>query len=409
MVRFARLGAAALHATVVLGALTAQSLPARDEELRLVKTSEDDAGTWMTEEQKFEQLISKGIHFADITDTMASLPLSVPLGEAICVFEKTAGDSSEVGAPKRNQETNSKTQELETLRADRLASAVEKRATFPSGASHQSEANPLIAKLSQNNLQTWTNALANFYNRYYKGTYAATSAQWMYDTVRSVASANSAITVKQFAHSYNQPSVIAAIPGTSGEVVVVSAHYDSIGTSTSGRAPGADDNASGVVVVLEALRVLAEAKFKPANTLEFHFYSGEEGGLQGSRGVMQSYARSGVKVLAVMNQDMTGYSPNNVIAVYTDYVDSGLTSYLQKLVPVYTQLKAVTDRCGYACSDHGSARDAGYPAAYVCDEVMADSSPYIHSANDAVSTLSFPHMLQHAKLTVGFLVEGSYF
>lgn len=30
----------------------------------------------------------------------------------------------------------------------------------------------------------------------------------------------------------------------------------------------------GVVVVLEALRVLAEAKFKPANTLEFHFYSG---------------------------------------------------------------------------------------------------------------------------------------
>lgn len=30
----------------------------------------------------------------------------------------------------------------------------------------------------------------------------------------------------------------------------------------------------GVVVVLEALRVLAEAKFAPANTLEFHFYSG---------------------------------------------------------------------------------------------------------------------------------------
>lgn len=48
---------------------------------------------------------------------------------------------------------------------------------------------------------------------------------------------------------------------------------------------------------------------------------------------------------------MTGYSPNNVIAVYTDYVDAGLTSYLQKLVPVYTQLKVVTDRCGYACSD----------------------------------------------------------
>lgn len=125
-----------------------------------------------------------------------------------------------------------------------MVAAVAKRATFPSSASHQSEANPLISKLSQSNLQTWTNAMADFYNRYYKGTYAATSAKWMFDTAKSAAKANSAITVKQFTHSYNQPSVIAAIPGTSDEVVVVSAHYDSIGSTTSGRAPGADDNAS---------------------------------------------------------------------------------------------------------------------------------------------------------------------
>jgi bacterial leucyl aminopeptidase len=52
-----------------------------------------------------------------------------------------------------------------------------------------------------------------------------------------------------------------------------------------------------------------------------------------------------------MNQDMTGYSPNNVIAVYTDYADSGLTSFIQKLVPVYSALPLSIDRCGYACSD----------------------------------------------------------
>lgn len=42
----------------------------RDEGLRLVKTSEDDAGTWMTEEEKFEKLISKKIGFMDITETI---------------------------------------------------------------------------------------------------------------------------------------------------------------------------------------------------------------------------------------------------------------------------------------------------------------------------------------------------
>lgn len=71
----------------------------------------------------------------------------------------------------------------------------------------------------------------------------------------------------------------------------------------------------------------------------------------GSRDIFQSYASSDVEVLAVMNQDMTGYSPNNVIAVYTDYVDSGLTTFIQKLVPVYTSLPLSTDKCGYACSD----------------------------------------------------------
>jgi leucyl aminopeptidase len=51
---------------------------------------------------------------------------------------------------------------------------------------------------------------------------------------------------------------------------------------------------------------------------------------------MQAYARTGVNVLAVMNQDMTGYSPNNVIAVYTDYVNTALTNFCRALVPVYT-------------------------------------------------------------------------
>ncbi|KAH6984304.1 hypothetical protein BKA56DRAFT_481308 [Ilyonectria sp. MPI-CAGE-AT-0026] len=348
------------------------TLKAREKGLRLVKTSEEDPGVWLTEEEKFDQLISKKIGFVDITDTL----------------------------------------ELENFRLNsqgRLADDTVTLQAIPSAPSHQSVANPLIAKANIANLRTWANAMADFYNRYYRGSYAATSATWMYNTVVSVSSSNSAITVSRFTHSYNQPSVIAKIPGTSSGVVIVSAHYDSVGSTTSGRAPGADDNASGVVVILEALRILAEAKYAPKNTLEFHFYSGEEGGLLGSRDVMQSYVSSGVNVLAVVNQDMTGYSPNNVIAVYTDYVDTTLTNFVMKLVPVYSDLPLLTDECGYGCSDHASANSAGFPAAYVCDENMPDSSPYIHSAQDTIATLSFEHILQHVKFTVGFLVEGSYF
>lgn len=66
---------------------------------------------------------------------------------------------------------------------------------------------------------------------------------------------------------------------------------------------------------------------------------------------MQNYVTNRVNVLAVMNQDMTGYSPSNVIAVYTDYVNTALTNFARALVPVYTSLPVVTDRCGYGCSD----------------------------------------------------------
>lgn len=140
--------------------------------------------------------------------------------------------------------TNVYPQELEALRLDNLANDTFSIQAIPTAPSHQAEANPLIARATQSNLSGWANGLANIYNRYYRGSYAAESATWMYNTVVSVASSNSAIQVSRYTHSYNQPSVIAKIPGTGSGVVIVSAHYDSVGSSTSGRAPGADDNAS---------------------------------------------------------------------------------------------------------------------------------------------------------------------
>lgn len=200
----------------------------------------------------------------------------------------------------------------------------------------------------------------SFYNRYYRSTYGTTAATWLFDQVKSAAAANSAITVTQFTHSYSQPSVIATIPGTSTDIVIVSAHFDSTGTSSSARGPGADDNGSGVVVIFEALRVLAAASFKPTATLEFHFYSGEEGGLLGSADVFKSYKAAKKVVLAVVNQDMAGYSPSGAVSVYTDYVDASLTAYVRKIAEAYTGVKTTSDVCGYACSDHQSATANGY-------------------------------------------------
>ncbi|KAK3946897.1 hypothetical protein QBC32DRAFT_319473 [Pseudoneurospora amorphoporcata] len=342
--------------------------------LRLIKTSPGDKGTWVTEEQKITQYRNKRIGFVDITDiTDASVLTAL---------------SNPDGAP---------------AKSDFSAQAV----TYPTAVSHQTQVNSLLSQVSTTNPQSWLLTLTNFYNRYYKSTYGTQAGTWLYDTIVSVASANSAITVTKFTHSWSQPSIIAKIPGTSSNLVIVSAHYDSTGGSSTARGPGADDNGSGVVVILEALRVLANAKFAPKDTLEFHFYSAEEGGLLGSAAVFSSYKSAGKSVYAVMNQDMAGYSPSGKISIYTDYVDTSLTAYTRVIATAYTGA-TTSDKCGYGCSDHASARSNGFPAAYVCDEPMDTATPYLHSSSDAYSTIMWDAVLRHAKFTTAFLAEASY-
>lgn len=162
--------------------------------------------------------------------------------------------------------------------------------------------------------------------------------------------------------------------------VIVTAHYDSTGGSSTARGPGADDNGSGVVVLLEALRVLADAGFKPKDTLEFHFYGGEEGGLLGSQDVFSSYRASGKTVLAVVNQDMAGYSPSGKISIYTDYADSSLTAYTRVIATAYVG-ETTSDTCGYGCSDHASARSNGFRMflwRFFASPVHVSMEPAIH-------------------------------
>lgn len=90
-------------------------------------------------------------------------------------------------------------------------------------------------------------------------------------------------------------NVIAEIPGTdlAHEVVGIGGHLDSWHTAT-----GATDNASGVAVSLEAMRILKALDLKPRRTIRVFLWSHEEGGLRGSRGYVRNHLgdpRAGTK------------------------------------------------------------------------------------------------------------------
>lgn len=84
---------------------------------------------------------------------------------------------------------------------------------------------------------------------------------------------------------------------------------------------------------------------KAANTIEFHWYAGEEAGLLGSGAIFQQYIRQGRDIRAMLNQDMTGYvkpGTKEVIGIITDNVDLSLTNYLKKVIAAVSVFKTST-------------------------------------------------------------------
>jgi hypothetical protein len=104
-------------------------------------------------------------------------------------------------------------------------------------------------------------------------------------------------------------NVIATIRGsvTPDRIYVVTGHYDSRVTDVmdaTSDAPGADDDASGVAVIMECARVIAS--HKPASTIVFAAVAGEEQGLYGSDYMAQQFKNGNADVQGMFSNDIVG-------------------------------------------------------------------------------------------------------
>tara|TARA_R110002003_G_scaffold64_10_gene6040 strand:- start:1235 stop:2266 length:1032 start_codon:yes stop_codon:yes gene_type:complete len=310
--------------------------------------------------------------------------------------------------------------ELGALNRNRLT---EKSVKYPSKPAHKDSVGPLLKKLKKDNMREHLETFTSFHTRYYKSHYGVESSAWLLGQVNKTLADAGAVnaSVTAFPHPWGQSSIIATIPGKSDKTVVIGAHQDSINLFLPSilAAPGADDDGSGTVTILEALRVLLKSEGildgSAPNTVEFHWYSAEEGGLLGSQAIFQSYEKEGKDVKAMLQQDMTGYVQKTIdagepesVGVITDYVDPGLTEFIKQVITVYCDIPYILTKCGYACSDHASASKAGYPSAFVIESDFKYSDNKIHTTEDKIEYLSFDHMLQHAKLTLGLAYELAF-
>jgi len=110
-------------------------------------------------------------------------------------------------------------------------------------------------------------------------------------------------------------NVIARLAGTNPNdprIIVVSGHLDSRNKDVmdaAGAAPGANDDGSGVALVIELARILAGTEF-PA-TLLFVAFTGEEQGLKGATYLADKAKAESWKIEAVLNNDIVGNSSSS--------------------------------------------------------------------------------------------------
>ena len=204
-------------------------------------------------------------------------------------------------------------------------------------------------------------------------------------------------------------NVLATLPGSdpalSGEVVVVGAHYDHLGYGGEGSGtlapdvravhPGADDNASGTAGMLEIARRMVAAR--PARTLIFAAFAGEEEGLLGSSHFVQHPPLPKEQIVAMVNLDMVGRPKPGPALTIGGYGTAAQWQSLVEKLNANHHFKLSTNKGGFGASDHSSFYAADIPVLFLFTGAHED----YHKPSDTADTLRYKGMAE----VVGFAAD----
>ncbi len=270
--------------------------------------------------------------------------------------------------------------------------------------------NLLLNKVEANKIKETIQKLSSFENRYYENKNGTDSQTWLKNTWETLIRGRSDSRVEFFQHSFLQPSVILTIQGSKKpeEIIVLGGHGDSINQSGESSAPGADDNASGIAVLTEIIRVISQENYRPERTIKIISYAAEEVGLRGSNEIAERLKTTKANILGVLQFDMTNFSgTESKIYLISDYTNAGQNTFLTKLIDKYVQIPYAYGKCGYACSDHASWNRSGFIVSFPFEASMRGHNPHIHTTEDTLdkSKNSAIHAMNFAKLGISYLVE----
>jgi len=212
----------------------------------------------------------------------------------------------------------------------------------------------------------------------------------------------------------SDPNVIGYLEGTDlkNEVVVVCGHWDHDGILPDGTFfPGADDNGSGTVGVVEVAKAFAQAKKEgkgPRRSILFIALSAEEKGLLGSQYYVENPIIPLTQTVACLNIDMIGRIDDKHLNGDHNYI------HVIGVNKLSTDLKLIVEKANtdtkmkldydydhpeepmrlYYRSDHYNFAKKGIPSLFF----FSGLHPHYHTPEDTIDKIDFPMMVKREKL-----------
>jgi len=179
-------------------------------------------------------------------------------------------------------------------------------------------------------------------------------------------------------------------------IYVVSSHFDS-----NARGPGADDNTSGTVMLLETARVLADAPLP--YTVIFASFTGEESGLLGSREFVRQAVEHGDKIVGALNNDMMGWANDQHIDNTIRYSNAGIRDLQHAAAMLFSDL-ITYDALYYKSTDAAAYYEAYGDIVGGIGSYPVLGNPHYHQPHDVLETINQEQIRETTKTNVASIM-----
>lgn len=209
---------------------------------------------------------------------------------------------------------------------------------------------------------------------------------------------------------YNVKGVLPADNPVDDSLVIVGSHLDAIAFGIYNSlvdAPGADDNASGVAVMIELARICHEENLHFRRDIHFMAFDCEEFGLIGSGFDAKKRSENGEKIALMMNNDMVSYQPDEDWKLYLYWYENArdVVSRAAVLCAQYTDLVPVI-ASDLENMEHKSRGDSysyywyGYRAIYAQEYTYSTS---YHTGHDVADSNNYDYLAEVSRYNMVLL------